>query len=112
MAAATATAVSRMPEISGIMSLAEGDSRNADTVLASGYKEQHDQYQRDAIDEYDNAIELSPGYAPAYYGRAIAHEALEEYMLARSNLQRVLELSPDEELKLKAQRKLEELGNK
>lgn len=111
-AEATATAVARVPLVANAMRASEFYTENANSYLAAGDKQLHDEFRRKAIKSYDYAIDFDPGYAPAYYERAVAHEALGEYELARSDLQQVLELSSDQELKTKAQHKLEELADK
>ena len=61
---------------------------------SQGLAKYNAQRYREAIVEYDKAIELSPGYAEAYNNRAAAKIALHQYASAISDCNKVIELDP------------------
>ena len=63
----------------------------------------HDQ----AIADYDQALQLDPNHAAAYYSRATAHRAKGETSDAIADYRKALSLDPSV---AKAKEKLQELG--
>jgi len=49
---------------------------------------------REAIPEFAKAIELEPGFAPAYNGLGMSYAVLNDFEQAEKNFRRVIELSP------------------
>lgn len=49
---------------------------------------------RQAIEDYDKALEIEPDYAAVYYNRGRAYDALAEYAKAIENYDRAIELDP------------------
>ncbi|WP_449353625.1 tetratricopeptide repeat protein [Streptomyces shaanxiensis] len=53
------------------------------------------QEYRQALQEYDRAIELDPLQPLAHYGRGLTHQLLDDYPAALTALDRAVELAPD-----------------
>jgi tetratricopeptide (TPR) repeat protein len=49
---------------------------------------------KEAIKEYDKAIEINPGYALAYYNRSVAYTKTKQYDKAINDCNKVLQLDP------------------
>ncbi|MCL4389359.1 AAA family ATPase [Candidatus Marsarchaeota archaeon] len=49
---------------------------------------------QEAIAEYNEAVNIDPKYADAYFNRALTYRILQEYDLAQRDLEKVMELQP------------------
>ena len=49
---------------------------------------------KQAIEDYDRAIEIKPGYAEAYINRGVAYNGLGNYRQAIEDLNRAIEIKP------------------
>jgi tetratricopeptide (TPR) repeat protein len=65
------------------------------TTAAASSDAVRNEFYRKAIQEYSEAIQIDPGFAPAFEMRASAYEDLKEYEHAIKDYGRVLELDPD-----------------
>lgn len=58
-------------------------------------KKQREQYLKEAIEEYDKAIRLSPNFAEAYNNRGVAKDELGQYTEAIKDYSKAIELKSD-----------------
>ena len=67
----------------------------AEEYLNSGYDKVEQKDYREAIQDYNKAIELNPDYAKAYVNRGLAKANLQDYRGAIQDFTKAIELDPD-----------------
>lgn len=72
-----------------------GDSQNAIALLAQGAAASAQKKYPEAIEKYDQAIRLCPGFARAYYLRALARRDQKDARGYREDLEQAATLDPD-----------------
>ena len=74
----------------------EYESESAENYLEAGNKAFQRGEYKDAIANYDRAIELKPDYAGAYHNRGIAKAIMEDYRGTIADYDRTIELKSDD----------------
>jgi len=63
----------------------------------------------DAVEQFQKAIEINPGYFQAHYNLGLAYQGLRKFDFARREFQAALELQPDYKPAQAALKKLEKV---